>query len=31
MLGIFEELFGFVFVEIQPEDRAKISGKCSSA
>lgn len=26
MLGIFEELFGFVFVEIQAEDRAKLSG-----
>jgi hypothetical protein len=26
MLGIFEELFGFVFVEIQPEDRIKLSG-----
>jgi metallopeptidase MepB len=26
MLGIFEELLGFVFVEIQPEDRAKLSG-----
>jgi metallopeptidase MepB len=27
MLAIFEELMGFVFVEICPEDRAKISRK----
>lgn len=26
MLGIFEELFGFVFVEVVGEDRQKISG-----
>jgi metallopeptidase MepB len=26
MLGIFEELFGFVFVEIDGEERAKLSG-----
>jgi metallopeptidase MepB len=26
MLGIFEDLFGFVFVEVQPEDRVKLSG-----
>ena len=26
MLGIFEELFGFVFVEVGPEDRERISG-----
>jgi metallopeptidase MepB len=27
MLHIFEELFGFVFVEITGEDRAKLSSK----
>jgi metallopeptidase MepB len=26
MLGIFEELFGFVFIEIGPEDREKLAG-----
>lgn len=31
MLGIFESLFGFVFVEIQEEDRAKLSGMHASA
>jgi metallopeptidase MepB len=28
MLKIFEDLFGFVFVEVLPEDRSKISGEC---
>ena len=27
MLTIFEELFGFVFVEVDPAERAKLSGK----
>jgi metallopeptidase MepB len=26
MLGIFKDLFGFIFVEIQPKNRAKLSG-----
>lgn len=26
MLGIFEEILGFVFVAIEPEDRPKLSG-----
>lgn len=29
MLGIFQELFGFVFVELVGEDRTKLSGMCS--
>lgn len=30
MLSIFEELFGFVFIEVSGEDRDKISGVYSS-
>lgn len=29
MLGIFQELFGFVFVELVGEERTKLSGKWS--
>jgi metallopeptidase MepB len=30
MLGIFQELFGFVFVELEGEERTKLAGKLPS-